>query len=637
MSKKTIEEIIEYANWLIESQADRVKMQQQMRSVYRLDWQFAYAKEPGNEWVVPVVDPLPNNAIRTMANILANRFPRVKVKIPREAIEQSVVDRSSAWAVAAWRRLPLPIRKLASPKMPIEKMQEVYENVIRYTLRQNDERRDGALRRDAAIDGFVYDQIAFKCVDLRLTRLWGGDGVGANRRARLNGESPFIIKRIDPTALYTERDDFGVSVAIHRYLRSLREVKAVYRDKIRGDLDALKDEKNFVLFTEKWWRDGDGKYWKAAWIEKIASAYTDMDDQIQRIAWIVDEDGNEIQENSLGFIPIISKTCNGNGNDIMPTLYAAVHSGMHIASNIAWTYRASLPIKFANPQWQLEGWVDGQPMPKLDYTAMRIIPVRQGQRLTPLDEPHNSEIPALVQATEHKMQESLISETMLGRYPTGAPASAFALATSTGAQIIEPVREALKYAFSQAARLEFEYLKVYPTYDSESDGKLTLWIDGGETVVDPHSIPAWLDIEVEFEPDLPQDKIALMNIAMQAYAMQWLPRDKTYEIARLEDINEINRMWEEENPKSQDPKNPNPNNQYQESKGLPAQALQPNVQEGFPVELNPHRKSSPHSNPGEIGWKRLGNDLRPPDQQEQAVNGLVAGIAGAQRQRKGVR
>jgi hypothetical protein len=350
-----ITDVLDYANYIVQSQSARVEQQKKYRKVFSLDWEFKYADKPGNEWMLPVVDPRPNSSVRTAANILANKEPRVSVKIPREAIERGVFDRTSAWGVAAWRCLPMPIKRLAQPKTPVEKLQEILENVIRYAIRENDSYRDGALRRDLALDGFITDHVVVKCVDLRLARLWqsppaplttlaphasageggqgdfrppltkGRDGVGLIR-------SPFIFKRVDPTSFYFEKDDDGLSYAMERYLRPIRQVQSVYRGKLKGDADALKDGNGFVLFNEIWWREG-AEWWKCAFIEKPLAAYSDIEERVERTAWVAPETlaphaSAGVQENTLGFIPYVMKTCAGSGQEIMPMLYSIVESGL---------------------------------------------------------------------------------------------------------------------------------------------------------------------------------------------------------------------------------------------------------------------------------------------------------------------
>lgn len=541
-SKPNVKSVLEYANWIVESQEEKRKTQEAVRAVFFLEdgLEHKVADLPENNWMVPIVDPMPNNAIRTMANILSNKPPRISVKIPEEAITKTWYDKTSAWAVARYRRLPEWAKRLGEPKLPSEKLQETFENVLRYVFQQNDNRRDGALRRDLALDGFITDQMAVKCVDLRLTNLWQGKDPKA-----FEGQSPFLFQRIDPVQLYVMRNELGVSHAIHRYLRLVRDVKALYGERIRGDIDELKDEQNNVLFCEQWWCEG-GAHYKCAWIEKVDATYSDLDEQIKRCAWVVDESGDEIQENALGFIPIIAKTCNGSGNDIMPVLYAAVQSGMNVASNVAWTIRSSLALKLANMPIVFSGWDGSQPVPKIDFTKISVLAARTGQDFKFMEEPHNTELPALLNSISDKMQESTAPKTLTGEYPSGAPASAFALSVSTGAQIIEPIREALSRLHSDAARMVFDYMKVYPDFDAEHDSQVVLRMANGKETIDGSALPDWMDIAVEFEPDLPQDKIALMNVAMQAFAMKWLPRDKTYEVAKLEDINDIKKQWEEE-------------------------------------------------------------------------------------------
>ena len=109
-------EVLEFAKWLNESQQDRINTQLEIRNVYNLVWKWDVAEK--NPWMIRVVDPLPNNAIRTMANILANKEPRIRIKIPQEAIVTSEIDRSNAVMQAAYRVLPAAVKAFWKPRAP---------------------------------------------------------------------------------------------------------------------------------------------------------------------------------------------------------------------------------------------------------------------------------------------------------------------------------------------------------------------------------------------------------------------------------------------------------------------------------------------------------------------------------------
>ena len=533
----TAKDVLEYSIWLVQRDSDRVTTQLEIRKVYNLLWDWEVADK--NPWMIRVVDPLPNNAIRTMANILANKEPRIRVKIPKEAMVATEIDRSNPLIQAAYQMLPAPIKAFWNPREPIHKTQESYENILRYCFRQNDERRDGALRKDVALDGLLYDQIVMKCIDLRMSNAWDSE--------RQAGKSPFVIKRLDPTAVYVERDDFGVSCVLHRYVRSLREVIGVFGEsklKTTYKLDDIKDNRGAVLFCEMYWRDGE-TIKQAMWIEKREQAYTDLDAHLEETAWVANEEGVEIIENPSGFIPIISKTCNGTGGDIMPILYAAEKSNFHAASNAAYTLLISNAIKFGIGQYQKAGANPNDPPMVIDWTQPHIYPTGAGQEIKTIDPPESDKQVEALKVIIGKMQESTAPESITGKYPPGTPASAFALSLSAGTKVIDPIRDGLDQAFSQIGMMMLDYARVYPEFDKEVPS-LELWIDNGKTVIEPNKIPRWMDVSVQFEPQLPSDENAKMQIAMQAYQTAWLPRKKTYELAKFDDINEIEDLWKEQ-------------------------------------------------------------------------------------------
>jgi hypothetical protein len=548
-------EIIDYVNWVAKNQEERVKAQRLMLKSYELapGMEHTIAAMSGNEWIVEMRDPLPHDTTRQLASILANKEPHIKVTIPQEAIQESEFDKTSPFAIAAWRKMTqiLPrLKNLINPNQQISKLQSQYENLLRYFFEQNDSHRDGWLRRDAARDALNLDQIVFKVVDLRITKGWD------DYKDSDDGRSPFIIRRVNPITFYFERNEYDLTLAVERYRRPVREIKQTYGDNFKGDLESIKNDMGMVDFTEVWWCQ-DGCYWKMAFIEKVNEDNVRMNKEINSTVFVTDDDGNEVEENTLGFIPYVVKTCIGNQDHIEPFLYAAVQSGLLQASNVASSFRLGNALKTINAPWRAKGFVKGSTPPVLDFRTQGLLMLEPGQDIEPpLVPPINQTLDESLASVGQKLQESTLPMTVMGSMPgqsSRTPASAFALSISQGSQVLKPIKEALDGAFSEASRMLFRYMKAYQKYATDKKlANLEVWLNGGKTIIDPDSFPKWMKIEVNFEEDVPQDKMGKWNQAMQAFAIRGtdnvplMPRRYAYEYAGVEDVNSLMALVEEE-------------------------------------------------------------------------------------------
>jgi hypothetical protein len=216
-------------------------------------------------------------------------------------------------------------------------------------------------------------------------------------------------------------------------------------------------------------------------------------------------------------------------------------------------------------------------------------------------EPPSQHVAALLARIEDAMgQASGVSPVLSGNVSqTQTAASLYSLAMSAAQQIINPVKDGLNYVFAGTGRMIFDYVRAYENFD---DDELALYVDSKRTVIRAEDIPDYMDIEVTFDPDMPTDKMALYNVAMQAHSSGWLPLEDTYELARLEDINEIMTHWEA----GRKPGAP----RAAQQPGIPSSALPPNVMQGYP--------------PG---------SAEPPDAQQSALNAVMnagRGVRGKQ-------
>ncbi len=599
------DDIYKRAQAMVDAQKERIDLQRQMQAVFLLQWDFPNASE--HPWIMPTVDPQPHNAIRWLVDVLSTSDPQWDLKIPEEALA-SAPKYKKAVERAAYRRLADWVKQLGKAKEPPEKQAEIYENILRYIFAQNDQRQDRRLLRDVLLNLFVTDQAVVKCIDLRLSKLWKKESPD------MKGKSPFLFKSVPPTEVYYEYDDGGLSAVLHRYIRPIRLVKAVYGDAAMAKNDYVtQDENGNVMFAEFWTRDE-----KYAWIERTT---TDVETPRGRIDETVQKQ-NILDEsaNTLGFIPFVIKTANGSsmaGAEILPTNYAGAKSNIFHRANLFLTVTSSLAFRRANPQYKRLNVPPGTPPMKLDYTQPNVYDLPPGQDIQELQEHLDEDLYRVMQVIMQKSDESTAPKALVGQAPGGVTAAAaFNMIIEGGKLILLPVQEAAKELYRSLGQMTFDYIRAYGemdghdrypgkdvTMDHQGGGAsgidatrsaLEIWTNNGQSKVDPEAIPTWMDIGVRIEPDLPKDRIALWNMAVQAYAAHMIPLDYAWDVMGVKDKNRLRELLDEESGRSGDkekggqedsslspplPVSPSPN--------LPSQALAPNVAAGLPVEQNP--------------------------------------------------
>ena len=535
-------EILEYCDAIVEDQKDRVDQQRKMRACANLNWKF----ESKPDGFIEVLDPAPADNINLMASIVSNKKPVIKCTVPKEAVERSKLDLSIPSIVAALREIPERYR-LWERKGKIPKMEETFANVFESILQQNDERRDGAIRRDWARDGFVTDQLA-ACV-------WFVPLLKGYRAEEMDGKAPFSIERVDPITLYVVRDEYGVQCALRRWVRRWRDVKRIYKGRLKADnasIEELFDKNANVEFTEKWWRDENGNHYKCAFVERENKAGDEIEQRVEKMAWVVGNKGGFIEDNLLKFIPYVKKTCVGSDDSIKPFLGNFVNSNLNGANNIAWSLGTNLAIKLSNVQF-IEESDDPTNDSELglDFTDINEYLIKKGNSVTALQIPDADKLERLINNVEGKAQRTLLPTVTFGELSPGSPYAANKLAFDTGTIKIEPYTEALESLTEEVGQMCFRYLREYPEFeeDEEKSSRVIFWMNGGRTVVEPGRIPPRLELHVRYRVDKPMDKISML----QSVKDLWRPDGSglfdirsVHELVGTEDIDEVLKRRKEE-------------------------------------------------------------------------------------------
>ncbi len=592
----SFENIKDHSDALIEAAKPRLDTQHAMFHVYNLDWDEK-ALDGKPDWVMDTKDPQPADSIAWLTDILSTSDPAVDIEIPDDALMGAPAADANPIQKMVWD-LALFLKQLARQQSDATKLAENLEGIARFVLRQNDERRAQSLLRQLLIDGFVFDQFAVKCADLRVTKLWKGEDESKTPvGGELQGVSPFVFTRIDPRTLFTAWDDLGMYAALQRDVRPYREIKAKY-GAIAELPDDLQDDNGNIGFCEYWRRDVT-----CLWIESLNPEQEagDKGDNTENHAFI-----QKPKPNPLGFIPIVTRTCRGDHDSIRPILYNGWKSKIFSRAGVLLTVMFTEAFKQAITQFVRTNTSNADPPMVLDFTAPHVYDLQGGQDIRPLTLPVNAELLRTLGTIRTIQDSTTVSKVIAGQEPGGATAAAAINLLIHGAQLsLSPTKKALEEVYAQMVQMIFKYVRVYETL-YEGKGNLELWTDGGTKRIMPAELPKWLNIDVRLKADLPQDKIVLVNMAAQMAAMRSadgrpLFSRETIQKLVVDDLNaEEDAIDKDVAGKVRQALSPSPTQLAPAlggalpggaRPGIPAQALAPNVAQGLPVEQNPAARS----------------------------------------------
>ncbi len=599
----SFENIKEHSDALIEAAKPRLDTQHAMFHVYNLDWDEK-ALDGKPDWVMDTKDPQPADSIAWLTDILSTSDPAIDIDIPDDALMGAPSADASPMQRMVWD-LALFLKQLARQQSNATKLAENLEGIARFCVRQNDERRAQSLLRQLLVDGFVFDQLAVKCADLRITKLWKGEDV------ELQGLSPFVFTRIDPRTLFTAWDDLGMYAALQRDVRPFREIKDKY-GAIAELPDDLQDDNGNIGFCEYWRRD-----MTCLWIEDLNPEMESVPGEQSDPSGILGsktENYAFIQEpkpNPLGFIPIVTRTCRGDHDSIRPILYNGWKSKIFSRAGVLLTVMFTEAFKQAITQFVRTNASNADPPMVLDFTAPHVYDLQGGQDIRPLTLPVNAELLRTLGTIRTIQDSTTVSKVIAGQEPGGATAAAAINLLIHGAQLsLSPTKKALEEVYAQMVQMIFKYVRAYETLyppgetGSQGKGNVELWTDGGTKRIMPAELPRWLNIAVRLKADLPQDKIVLVNMAAQMAAMKSgdgrpLFSRETIQKLVVDDLNAEEQAIDKDlagkmrqtlpgvPPGVATALPPGGASPAAARPGIPAQALAPNVAQGLPVEQNP--------------------------------------------------
>ncbi len=548
------EEVLERAAWLIKSQSERVNLQTELQKLFQLDFNdAALANAP--DWVQPIKDPQPFNAIQWLVDVMAHDEPQYNIEIAQESLPTAIdpmlgQDPMSQMMAEAGGNTPgggmgMPGMGQPPKDTRAEDMADLLENTAREVYRQNDLRCPTGLQRDELYGAFVNGMVVDKIADLRHTgKRWQAYA------AKNRGKSPFYIRSINAAHIYYEFDEYGLCEVLYRYLRPIKEVQRLYGAAVEG-LGGIKatSADGFVLFAE-YWTEGE----TAKWIENVyydsSIGATEAYFTTQTISG-----GYFLQkptQNVLGFIPYSLKVARGaslfnRSNMVFPHLYSGHKSKLFIRQNMFLTVASTLAFMLVNPQMVQETDTPENPL-QLDFSRPAVHGVRKGDKLTPLAMNMTKDFYDVMTLLGQKVEESTVSKVIAGQSPGGITAAAgINLLIDGGKLTISSVQGALEEVRSGTLDKVFRYIKTYPDFvGGGMDGALEMYAGGAFKNIDPLTMPDNIEINTKWTSFLPQDKALAVQTFLPMLEKQIISSDYFYGQVGVQDVITLRRQIEQD-------------------------------------------------------------------------------------------
>lgn len=313
-------------------------------------------------------------------------------------------------------------------------------------------------------------------------------------RARyIAGEAPYLFQSYNPRTCYVDRDDLGVRGLLRKYVTT------------------------WGAMVDQWGKTALDRAGGDTYDRLTAITVWDWIDWEQRCVWAEGQEPMYHEDTGLKFFPVGHGIVEGSylfdkpEEQRLPLLYAYFKSGMWQRENLSLTTMFTLIHTLAaNPQLVLEGAEDDEQVRVDRNIPGGMVRLRRGQRLLPLAEKVLD--PAQMTGlglTQQYAEESTIPKQALGAPPKDALAfSAISLLVQAGRLPLMGTKQVggqvVGYLLNSALRW----------YKEDAEGVEFYSRKAGEAVeIAPEDIPDRAVVKVELEPDLPQDKLNLANIA----------------------------------------------------------------------------------------------------------------------------
>jgi hypothetical protein len=452
----TFDEIQHQATVLMNRYEARDVMLEDLRRMFHMEWKDA----PTADWIKPTMSPDAFNACIGAIRLLTATEPQISMPF----------DQSDDEARADSEDLERAARAMLAGSERVTQRPPHYEVVFSATL-----------------FGEVCLGVS-KTSDLlamaQRTKLTGS----VKRMEMISKRTPYLFQVWNPETCYPDFDGLGMRGMLRRVEVTWGEVIDTWGDAAEQAGARVSDRKDLVKLND--WYD-----WG------------------QHCVW-VDQGRSPIyhKENELPFLPVIAQIAEGSfmfekpEQQRLPLLYALYKSGLWQRSNLSLTVLFSLVYALGSvPMWKRKTLEPGKDIDITRKGPIGVIDVMPDEDITPFAEKViDPSVMAALQQAQSLTEQSTLSKVALGSSVPGATFSAISLFASSGRlPLISP-----KQVSGKALAGALETALLWMKYEGKKE---TLLTKRGAMDLDPEKIPEALTLNVNLEPDLPQDKLQQAN------------------------------------------------------------------------------------------------------------------------------
>lgn len=452
-------DIQQHAYRLASHFAERDSLFEDIRRVFHLEW----ADRPTGDWIKETLSPSGYNAVIGAVRLMTSTEPQITA-----AGDRVRGDKLERAARAMW------------------------DGSTRIHMRPP--------HYDLIFSGVLYGEAACsvnKTADLLEIARAGGNKGQIARATYIAGEAPYLFESYNPATCYPDRDVLGLRGMLRKYKSSYGEVMDQWGEAAREQLQqsgAVVDRLFECVVYD--WYDWEQR---CVWVEANAEPVYHEDHGLPflPVGWGIVEGSHIFDKPELQRLPL---------------LYGYFKSGMWQRENLSLTTIFTLIHALAtNPQLIYEN-------PSGDDTPLRISREMPGgiTRLPPGAklQPFNEKVldPSLLTGlglTQSYAEESTISKQALGAPPKDALAfSAISLLVQAGRLPLMGVKQVVGGIVASVMNNALRW------YKEDAEGVTFYSASTGDPIdITPEDIPDRAVVTVSLDPDLPQDKLQMANVA----------------------------------------------------------------------------------------------------------------------------
>jgi hypothetical protein len=308
------------------------------------------------------------------------------------------------------------------------------------------------------------------------------------RMEMIKKRTPYLFQVWNPETCYPDFDALGLRGMLRRVEVTWGEVLDTWGDAAEKAGAKVANRKDLVKLND--WYDW-GQH--CVWVDQCSTPIYHKD-------------------NELPFLPVIAQIAEGSfmfekpEQQRLPLLYALYKSGLWQRSNLSLTVLFSLVYALGSvPMWKRKTMEPGKEIDITRKGPIGVIDVSPDEDITPFAEKViDPSVMAALQTAQALTEQSTLSKVALGSAVPGATFSAISLFASSGRLPLISPKQISGKALAQALETALAWVK----FDGSTE---KVYTSTGAMDIDPDKIPETLMLNVNLEPDLPQDKMMQAN------------------------------------------------------------------------------------------------------------------------------